>query len=207
MEQGREALALFEKGGFVMPLLLLGSILVVAIAIERYRTFRLAEADATTLRDKLAPYLETEAWAEALLVLADSEAFCAYIARAGLMQAARGSRAAELAMEGAANRGAARLRERLDLLGLMVTLAPLLGLLGTVIGMIRTFNVLNVRAGQPFAITGGVGEALVATATGLCVATLALAIQAYFRNWLDRLLNDAEETADQILVAIVERES
>lgn len=205
MGNGQELLALFEKGGFVMPLLLLGSILVVAVAVERYRIFRRDGGDSAGLREKLEELLRAGDWLAALAVAQQFELLAAAVAAAGLAQAARGERAMELAMEGAANRGAARLRQRLDILSLMATLAPLLGLLGTVVGMIRAFNILNVRSGQPFAITGGVGEALVATAAGLFVAILSLSLLAYFRGRLDGILNDAEEIAAMILAVAVER--
>ena len=207
MNTWQELWRLFEKGGFVMPLLLLGSIMAVAVGVERYRVFRLAVGDAVTMRENLEPHLLAGEWAEALTVSQQYENLSAYVASAGLGQVERGNRAVELAMEGAANRGAARLRQRLDLLSLMVTMAPLLGLLGTVIGMIRAFNVLNVSSGQPFAITGGVGEALVATAAGLCVAILSISLLAYFRAKLDGVLNDAEETAAMILAALLEQNS
>ncbi len=206
MEAWQEFWRLFDKGGFVMPLLLAGSLLTVAVAVERFRVFRRATAGADVMREKLAALLTAGDWAAALAAARQYENFAAQIAAAGLSQPERGSRAAELAMEGAASRGAARLRQRLDLMNLMVTLAPLLGLLGTVIGMIRSFSVLNLRSGQPFAITGGVGEALVATAAGLCVAVLSLVLLAYFRNRLDGILNDAEETAALILQALAERQ-
>ena len=206
MEAWQEFWRLFDKGGFVMPLLLAGSLLTMAVAVERFRVFRRATAGADVMREKLAALLTAGDWAAALAAARQYENFAAQIAAAGLSQPERGSRAAELAMEGAASRGAARLRQRLDLMNLMVTLAPLLGLLGTVIGMIRSFSVLNLRSGQPFAITGGVGEALVATAAGLCVAVLSLVLLAYFRNRLDGILNDAEETAALILQALAERQ-
>ena len=196
---------LFEKGGLVMPLLLAGSILTVAVAVERIRVFRRMDENSTLLLARLETFLQRRDWSAALMEVKNNESFCAVVAAAGLGQADRGGDSANLAMEGAANRGAARLRQRLDILSLMVTLAPLLGLFGTVIGMIRAFNVLNVRSGQPFAITGGVGEALIATAAGLCVAILSLAMLAYFRNRLDRMLNDAEEVASRILTAIMEQ--
>ena len=205
MEAWQEFWRLFDKGGFVMPLLLAGSLLTVAVAVERFRVFRRATAGADVMREKLAALLTAGDWAAALAAARQYENFAAQIAAAGLSQPERGSRAAELAMEGAASRGAARLRQRLDLMNLMVTLAPLLGLLGTVIGMIRSFSVLNLRSGQPFAITGGVGEALVATAAGLCVAVLSLVLLAYFRNRLDSILNDAEETAAMILQTLAEK--
>ena len=205
MEAWQEFWRLFEKGGFVMPFLLIGSLLTVAVAVERFRAFRRATDGTAAMRERLEMSLRTGDWVAALEATRQYNNFSAQIAAAGLSEAERGSRAAELAMEGVANRGTARLRQRLDLMNLMVTLAPLLGLLGTVIGMIRAFSVLNLRSGQPFAITGGVGEALVATAAGLCVAVLSLIFLAYFRNRLDSILNDAEETAALILQALPER--
>lgn len=205
MNTWHELWRLFEKGGFVMPLLLLGSIMAVAVGVERYRVFRRAAGDADAMRAGLELHLLTGEWEKALAVAQQYGNLSADVAAAGLGQVKWGVRAVELAMEGAANRGAARLRQRLDLLSLMVTMAPLLGLLGTVIGMIRAFNVLNVSSGQPFAITGGVGEALVATAAGLCVAIVSIALLAYFRAKLDGVLNDVEETAAMILAALMEQ--
>ena len=199
--------ALIEKGGLVMPLLFLGSVLSVAVAVDRFRAFQRGDANSALLQERLEPLLKQGDWKAALTEAGKTESLIALVASAGIENAVRGSRAADMAMEGVANRGAARLRQRLDILGLMVTLAPLLGLLGTVIGMIRAFNVLNVRSGQPFAITGGVGEALIATAAGLCVAILALVMLSYFRNRLDRMLGDVEEVASLVLSAIQERES
>lgn len=206
MDMLQELWRLFEKGGFVMPVLLLGSILAVAVAVERYRVFRIAAGSMAALRDRMEPHLLAGEWSEALSVAQQYRNLSGLVAVAGLDQRDRGTGAVEAAMEGAANRGAARLRQRLDLLNLMVTLAPLLGLLGTVIGMIRSFNVLNVRSGQPFAITGGVGEALVATAAGLFVAILSLILLAYFRAKLDGILNDVEETAAIISAALLEKD-
>ncbi len=85
-----------------------------------------------------------------------------------------------------------KLRSRLYYLSVIVTLAPILGLLGTISGMIRAFSVLNVQSGQAVAITGGVGEALIATAFGLCVAVLALVVHSYFTQRLDRIITDME---------------
>ncbi len=67
------------------------------------------------------------------------------------------------------------LRKRLTILDPVITLAPLLGLLGTVVGMIGSFEIMSASGiGQPHAVTGGVAEALIATATGLLIATLTL---------------------------------
>ena len=205
MASWTELVNLFEKGGLVMPLLLAGSILSVAVAVERLRIFARATAQSAIFREQLAPLLAEGDLLAALALARQYQNLPAVVAEAGLCRLEQGNRSMELAMEDMANRGAARLRQRLDLLSLMVTMAPLLGLLGTVVGMIRAFNVLNVSSGQPFAITGGVGEALVATAAGLCVAILALALLSYFRMRLDAVLNDLEETAALILSAALEQ--
>ena len=65
--------------------------------------------------------------------------------------------------------------------------------MGTIIGMISAFSVFNLEEGQAIAITGGVGEALIATATGLCVAIVSLAIHAYFVQRIDRIVTDMEQ--------------
>jgi biopolymer transport protein ExbB len=86
-----------------------------------------------------------------------------------------------------------RMRQRLYYLSVIVTMAPLLGLLGTISGMISSFSVFNVASGQATAITGGVGEALIATAMGLCVAIAALTVHAYFSQRLESIITDMEQ--------------
>ena len=66
-------------------------------------------------------------------------------------------------------------------------MSPLLGLLGTIVGIIKAFKVFDLRAGQPFAITAGIGEALIATAFGLIVAILALAFYALLKHRANQL--------------------
>ena len=88
----------------------------------------------------------------------------------------------------------------LDYLSAIVTIAPLLGLLGTVTGMISTFSVLDNGAGAS-AISGGVGEALVATATGLCVAILAFCVYTYFSHQLDTIVTDTERVCLDVMQA------
>ena len=86
-----------------------------------------------------------------------------------------------------------KLKQRLYYLNVIVTMAPLLGLLGTISGMISAFSVFNLESGQATAITGGVGEALIATAFGLCLAIISLAIHAYFTQRLDNIITDMEQ--------------
>ena len=86
-----------------------------------------------------------------------------------------------------------KMRKRLYYLNVIVTMAPLLGLLGTISGMISAFSIFNLESGQAMAITGGVGEALIATAMGLCVAIIALAVHSYFAQRLENVVTDMEQ--------------
>lgn len=183
--------SLFHKGGLVMYPLLLCSIIVIAIVIERWKYYRDAEGQQNFV-DLLTNQLETADWQQATQVCASGKGITAAIIAKALQRGLNEQGGLQNALEGAAALAAARLKDRLNYLETVVTLAPLLGLLGTVVGMINSFSVMSIKTGQPQAITGGVGEALVATAAGLCVAIMALVAHSYFAQWLDRIITDME---------------
>jgi biopolymer transport protein ExbB len=100
---------------------------------------------------------------------------------------------ATLAMEAAARGELARMRRALPVLDTVITLSPLLGLLGTVTGMIAAFGIMATTGiNQPTAITGGVAEALIATATGLAIAIATLVPYNYFLGRAERALDEIE---------------
>lgn len=102
-----------------------------------------------------------------------------------------------------ANLYASRLKDKLNYLSSIVTLAPLLGLLGTVFGMIDSFKVFNVNSNDPLNITGGIAEALIATATGLIVAITALVLHTYLNKYMQNLTRKIEYVS-QTYLSIVE---
>ena len=104
-------------------------------------------------------------------------------------------------MEAQAGLVIAKLRNRVSYLGVIVTMSPLLGLLGTIVGMINSFSIFNLKSGQPMAITGGIGEALIATASGLCVAIIALGAHSYFAQRLDDAITNMEQCFSALLEA------
>lgn len=106
-------------------------------------------------------------------------------------------------IEGAAAHAAGLLKNYLNYLDVIVTLSPLMGLLGTVIGMIGSFDVLSTADGQPFAITGGVAEALVCTATGLFVAIIALIAYTYLSQQVSHYISSIEKLSS-VYLAIAE---
>jgi biopolymer transport protein ExbB len=104
-----------------------------------------------------------------------------------------------LAMEAAAHEEEARFTRYLAVLDTIITLSPLLGLLGTVTGMILAFGVMSATGiNQPHAITGGVAEALIATASGLAVAMAALVPYNYFTRRAERALADIERQGSRL---------
>jgi biopolymer transport protein ExbB len=195
----QQAFHLFQKGGLVMIPLAICSLFVAAIVAERYWFFRAESGDTPALLSALSPALTKGDWNQAIAICSETKGCAAAVAKAALERKTRDILVVEKAMEATASLKAAKLRDRLQYLEFIVTLAPLLGLLGTVVGMIQSFSVMNIRDGQPFAITGGVGEALIATATGLCVAIFALVAHAYFARQLDSLVTDMEETGYHLL--------
>lgn len=189
---------LFQKGGLVMYPLLFCSIVVLAIAVERLAYYRGVIGFAPGLLSDLDAKLQGRDWEGATVLCAQSRGVIAAVLTKGLRCKADPT-AMKNSFESAAALESANLRKNLGYLETIVTLAPLLGLLGTVIGMIGTFNVFDNKQSNTSVITGGVGEALVATATGLCVAVLALVVHSYFSNRLDAVITDMEEVCAFVL--------
>lgn len=188
-----ECFHIFHQGGPVMYLLLACSILVAAIGVERFLYYKKMDTNMNEFIEQLTPLLERDDWAKAQALCQHTPGIAATVAAKGIAHVQRGCANVESVLEGEASLAVASLRAHLSHLDTVVTIAPLLGLLGTVIGMIESFSIMNIKAGQPYAITGGVGEALIATATGLCVATLAMIIYSYFNHRLDQLITNIEQ--------------
>ena len=188
---------LFQKGGPVMFVLLACSIAVAVIAIDRFRFYRQAGKGASDFVAKLPWLLQGGSLQQAAEACRVENTAPAYIAELGIRAAAAGDDV-PLALDTAYADMAMRLRERLNYLSMIVTMAPLLGLLGTISGMIESCSIFSVRAGEPLAITGGIGEALIATATGLCVAIFALIMHTYFVQRLDEMLAMLDKAAASV---------
>ena len=188
----------FERGGLVMYPLLLCSILVMAIAFERFFVFRTNLTDSEYIMTGINEKIAGGKWQEAKAFCAGSNNIIAKVLEAGLGYQNDVNSMRE-AFEEKTLLEASYLRKNLSYLDVIVTMAPLLGLLGTVVGMIGSFKVLDTEGHNPAVITGGVGEALVATAAGLCVAVLALCVYTYFCHKLDYLITDIENACISVV--------
>jgi biopolymer transport protein ExbB len=109
-------------------------------------------------------------------------------------------------MEEQGTRETAALTQRLSMLDTIITIAPLLGLLGTVTGMISAFHVIAAKEGisTPTAITGGVAEALIATATGLAIAIVTLVGHNQIQERIKGIVADMEARGTAMVNNLVE---
>ncbi len=195
-----ELISFLVKGGPVMIPLLCCSVISMTVVIERgwfwWRVRSAAEAD------QLLKLAAIRNWEGALRL---GKGSCSPIAR--VLAAGIGHRnpSATLAMETAAHEELAQLRRYLPTLDTIITLSPLLGLLGTVTGMISSFGIMaSGGINQPHAITGGVAEALIATATGLGIAIATLVPYNYFSARVERTFGEMERYGSRLELLLEE---
>ena len=165
MEAMQNIVIYFLKGGFVMWPLLICSIIVTTIGLERYFYYRNADS-CSKFAGEICNLFAKGKRAEAVALARNTQGECARI----IVESVELPEDVDCPgpfMEAQAGIVIAKLRSKLHYLSVIVTMSPLLGLLGTIVGMIDSFSIFGLEEGQPLAITDGIGEALIATATGL----------------------------------------
>ena len=190
---------LFHAGGPIMYLLLLCSFLVVAIFAERFLYFRQLKPLPKGFIKDAGQMLAQGDFESAAKLCPEENCPAAQVAAAGMASLRQAAVRLESVLDAEALRVVGKLRKNTAHLENMVTVAPLLGLLGTVIGMIDSFRIIDVKNGQPLAITGGIGEALITTAFGLVVAILAVAASSYVNHRVEQIITDIEEVSALII--------
>jgi biopolymer transport protein ExbB len=192
---------LFTKGGPIMWPLLATSLVAVSVVIERL-LFTLIERRR---RDPAAIEASLKAAEEGNLEQAArlAEQSQDFVARALTFALTHPSGSFSEAMLRGARRELRRFNRGLSALDTIVTLAPLLGLLGTVTGMIHAFGLLGTQElGTPAAITGGIAQALIATAFGLSIAITALIPFNYLNTQLENAREDLEDAATRLEITL-----
>src|SRR5262245_60830128 len=185
---------------WIMWLLVALSIVSLAVMIERAIFFVRAHDDIAALRGRLLELLAGHELEAARHLLAGSRSFEARVAIAGLDVADRGAPAAAEKISGATVMARLAMDYRLAFLGTVGANAPFIGLLGTVIGIIRAFSEFNASGGKVSAgLMAEVGEALVATAIGILVAIPALVAYNYFQRVIRTRMSRAESLAHDVL--------
>ena len=193
-----EILTLLSKGGPVMVPLAVCSMLALTVIIERYLVLRNADRGGPELMGAIRRAFHGGDGEEALARCEETGGPVANVLAAGLRAYLMGTPVSE-AMEEQVLSDQRVLQRRLAVLDTIVTLAPLLGLLGTVLGMISAFRIISVSGtSHPAGITGGVAEALIATASGLAIAIFSLIGYNWCRDKLRQVTEETELRATQL---------
>ena len=192
-----------ERGGPVMWPLLALSILGLTVMIWRWWALRQAAAGVPTLMKALRAALASGDIAQAVAVCDRHPGPIAAIVKAGLIRAARPKEEVELALQDASAHELALLERGLPLLATVAMIAPLLGFLGTVTGMINSFEALaSVGLNNPAAVAKGISEALITTAAGLIIAIPVQMAYNYFVTNVNGLVRNMESAANVVLEAL-----
>lgn len=194
------AIDYFVKGGPVMWPLLFCSLATVGIGVERFLYYKQADSGKEFTK-KFCGYIEEDDWLNAKRLADATKGEVAKLAtivmaRHGNFERLEGFIAAR------AERAIDKFEKNLGYLGVMVSLSPVLGLLGTITGMISSFNALNERSTNPMAVTSGIGESLITTVFGLCISIVAILFHAYFTRRMKGVTMDIEEMSNTLLEAI-----
>jgi len=196
------AATLFQRGGMVMWPLLLCSLTALAVALERLLHLwheRAADALSERTARRVMEAIAAGRFAEAEVLAARTPAASCRIIAEGLRQR---DIALRDALTAAAEREVSSLRHGLSVLDTIITLAPLLGILGTVTGIIRSFHLLSASGIQdPTAVTGGIAEALITTAAGLIVSICTLIPFNTCASFIRRRTRDFEQLIHRVTVA------
>lgn len=191
---------LVKAGGWLMVPILICSVLALAISIERLIALRRSKM----LPDGLLGYVWTlysdrELTPERLSSLRKGSALGTLIV-AGLSNAKHGRELMKEAIMESASQVLHQMERYLNGLGTVAAIAPLLGLLGTVIGMIKVFTEIMVQGtGNASVLAGGISEALITTAAGLAVAIPALVMHRYFQRRIATLVVQMEQESIKLV--------
>ncbi|MEM8505065.1 MAG: MotA/TolQ/ExbB proton channel family protein [Cyanobacteria bacterium P01_D01_bin.1] len=191
---------MFAAGGIVMWPLLIFSLLVLVLTIERTIFWlRVRRRQRPIIKQVLTLYRDDPA--EAIALLKRSLGFpVARIFLEALESEAESSHQFRLALEGASHAEIPLLRRFSSMFQTVIAIAPLLGLLGTILGLIRSFAAVRIGevGADAGAVTGGISEALVSTAVGMVVAMFALAAFNVFRSCYRRQISLLQEYSSQL---------
>jgi biopolymer transport protein ExbB len=187
---------------YVFFLLVACSILTVTLIIERFMYYRAAAGNAEELIQKIR---QAGSLPEALTTIKDAPGVAARVIRTTIQASRDGCAPEQLEniAQSAATRELISLEKFLPQLDSMVTLCPLLGLLGTTIGMIKSFSIVAaIGMSDPTRLAGGISEALINTAAGLAVAIPALFAYNYFSGKKEAILMDMERSLTELMVVL-----
>jgi biopolymer transport protein ExbB len=201
-------LDLIQRGGWVMYPLLLASLLALGLTLERLWAVRRERVMPRSLLASVSGLLDRRQYDQVALISGGGESAAARLVVLALKMGGRRRSQFKDSLEEAGRREAQELTAHLGALNLVATVSPLLGLLGTVSGMIRAFNSIAAEgAGNPGFLAGGISEALLTTAAGLCVAIPTLVVHRAILSRAENLIGELEALSSDLLEALASTEA
>jgi len=195
-----------EGGGFMWPILLT-LLFGLGFAIERFYSLMMSAVDSQSFFDEITSAINENGSAAAVQVCEETEGPVAAIFHAGLSRMHRGLRDVEKAIQNAGSIEMAFLEKNMIWLNAVITIAPMLGFTGTVVGMIAAFDAIKAANDiSPAVVAGGISQALLTTAFGLIVAMIIQTCQNLFVSRIDKLVLDMEENSIKLVDHLYEME-
>lgn len=197
-------LEIFLKGGFIMWPILLSSIIGLAVSIDRFLMLRKAKINVPAFMVRIRGFIKKKDISGAISYCMQEKSPVANIVRKGLKKYKYGHDRVKDAIENAGSQEVSKLEKGLSVLASVAGIAPLLGFLGTVTGMIQAFMTIQDLAGaaNPSDLAGGIWEALITTAFGLIIGIPALALYNYFLSAVKKLVGEMETVANDVIDVI-----
>jgi biopolymer transport protein ExbB len=194
------------KGGVLMIPIALCSIIALAIFLERLWSLRRSRVIPRDFLIEIEDLIRREKIPEAITRCRKDNSSMANIILAGIRNFGKRREIVKESIEEIGRREASTLERYINVVGTIAAIAPLLGLLGTVFGMIKAFNVISIQGvGNPSSLAGGISEALITTAAGLVVAIPTFVLYRYLANKADALIVEMEEHSIRMVDLLKQR--
>lgn len=192
------------SGGMIMVVLGALSVVAVGLVIYNFMTLKSAKLAPKDFAEKLIEKLERGGANEARKLCGSSDCPMSQMTILGLDKKAKGATISREAMESFVQREVGKVWQNLGYLSDIAAIAPLLGLLGTVVGMIQAFNAITLQASatKPILLAAGISKAMVTTAGGLFVAIPVMMFFAYFKGTAQDIISDIESQAGDLIKLI-----
>jgi biopolymer transport protein ExbB len=203
-------LDLVVKGGPVMYPIILCSIVALAIIIERIYHLHRAKIDTRRFMDEIANVLRRNKIMEAIEICDKTPGPIAHILKAGILKHDRPKPEIKEAIEEAGLYEVPRMEKNLTALSTIAHISPLLGLLGTVVGMVGCFQIIQQKSTSlnpvsPGDLAGGIWQALITTVAGLAVAIPVYVAYNYLVSRVNHLVLDMERSATDLVNILTQR--
>ena len=194
---------IIRAGGWLMIPIILCSVLAIAITVERYWALRMTRIMPKDQLPKVWMWIKNHELDGARLKELKGSSLFGYVLSAGIAASKHGREAMKDAIQEAGNHAAHDMERFLSTLGTIAAISPLLGLLGTVLGMIEVFTAIMIQGtGNTGVLAGGISQALITTAAGLSVAIPALIFHRALTRRVDELLINMEQNSARLVDAL-----